>query len=343
MTVERRRILAMAAGLSALAVVMAPAGVTGAAGGETRIAQATGTPAEVNVRFTWKLKGEYAPLFVAQDKGYYSAAGLTVRLNEGSGAKTALRQLAAGQEQVVWGPVVNAAQAVAAGVPVKVIAIYQPKVPIGLIAHPDTPLRTPKDLEGKKLGYSIGETVADLMDPFFRLHKVDKSKVQLIQMDGGARVTQFMARRIDTISVFTNNDLPELEKKAGVKFNLLRFADFGLSVPGAGFMTSEQQLKERPDVLRRLIQATNRGFEDARKNPEEAAAIMLKAFKVPIDRDVLVQQVRATVEAATAPPGRPLGWQTEDLWKSALDLLVESGSIKEKRPLNEYYTNTLLE
>lgn len=342
MMLERRRILSVVA-LLALALVTAPGPVAAVAAGETRLAQATGTPAEINVRFTWKLKGEYAPLFVAQEKGYYAAAGLKVGLNEGSGAKTALRQLAAGQEQVVWGPVVNAAQSVAAGIPVKVVAIYQSKVPIGLIAHPDTPLRTPKDLEGKKLGYSIGETVADLMDPFFRLHKIDRGKVSLIQMDGGARVTQFMSRRIDLISVFTNNDLPELEKKAGVKFNLLRFADWGLSVPGAGFMTSEQLLKERPDVLRRLIQATNRGFEDARRNPEEAAAIMLKAFKVPVERDVLVQQVRATVEAATAPPGRPLGWQSEELWRSALDLLVESGSIKEKRPLAEYYTNTLLE
>ena len=325
------------------ALLVAPAAPGDVARAETKLAQATGTPVEVTVRFTWKLKGEYAPLFVAQEKGYYGAAGLKVSLAEGSGAKTALRQLAAGQEQVVWGPVVNAAQSVAAGIPVKVIAVYQPRVPIGLIAHPDTPLRTPKDLEGKKLGYTIGETVADLLDPFVRLHKLDKSKIALIQMDGGARVTQFMSRRIDLISVFTNNDLPELEKKAGVKFNLLRFSDFGLSVLGAGFMTSEGQLKERADVLRRLIQATNRGFEDARKNPEEAAAIMLKAFKVPIERDVLVQQIRATVEAATAPPGRPLGWQSEDLWKSTLDHLVESGSIKEKRPLSEYYTNTLLE
>jgi NitT/TauT family transport system substrate-binding protein len=307
------------------------------------IAAAQGTPAEVTVRFTWKLKGEYAPLYVAQEKGYYSAAGLNVKLSEGSGAKTALRQLAAGQEQVVWGPVVNAAQSVSAGVPARVIALYQPKVPIALIAHPDTPLRTPKDLEGKKLGYSVGETVADLMDPFFRMHKIDRTKLSLIQMDTGARVTQFMTRRVDLISVFTNNDLPELEKKAGVKFNLLRFSDFGLSVPGAGFMTSEQQLKERPDVLRRLIQATNRGFEDARRNPEEAAAIMLKAFKVPVERDVLVQQVRATVEAAVVPPGKPLGWQSEEMWKTTLDVLIESGSIKEKRPLAEYYTNALVE
>ena len=31
------------------------------------------TADKVTVRFTWKLKGEYAPLFVALDKGYYKA------------------------------------------------------------------------------------------------------------------------------------------------------------------------------------------------------------------------------------------------------------------------------
>jgi NitT/TauT family transport system substrate-binding protein len=298
---------------------------------------------DVQVRFTWKLKGEYAPLFVAQEKGYYKAAGLNVQLSEGSGAKTALRQLSAGQEQLVWGPVVNAAQSVSAGIPVKVVTVYQPRIPIGIIAHPETPLRTPKDLEGKKLGYSVGETIADLLDPFIRVNGLDKSKIALVQMDGGARVTQFMAKRIDVISVFTNNDLPELEKKSGVKFNLLRMVDYGMNVLGAGFMTSDAQIKERGEVLKRLIAATNRGFEDARRNPDEAAGIMLKAYKVPVERDVLTQQIRATVEGAVAPQGRPLGWQTDDMWKTTLDLLVEGGSIKEKRPLAEYYTNALLQ
>ena len=233
---------------------------------------------------------------VAVEKGYYSAAGLTVKLAEGSGAKTALRQLAAGQEQVVWGPVVNAAQSVSAGVPARVIALYQPKVPIGLIAHPDTPLRTPKDLEGKKLAYSVGETVADLMDPFFRMHKIDRTKLNLTQMDTGARVTQFMTRRVDLISVFTNNDLPELEKKAGVKFNLLRFSDFGLSVPGAGFMTSEQQLKDRPESCGGSpVDAPGRGVRTCGLTPEEAATIISMPSRCRWSATCCISIFRATV------------------------------------------------
>lgn len=297
----------------------------------------------VTVRFTWKLKGEYAPLFVALDKGYYKAVGLDVQLNEGAGAKTALRQLAAEQEQVVWGPVINAAQALGEGLAVKVITIYQPKVPIGLIAHPGTKLAAPKDLEGLKFAYTTGETVVDLIEPFFRLNKVDKGKVTLIQMDGGARVTQFMTKRVDVISVFTNNDLPELEKKAATRFTVLDVGDFGLAVPGAGFMTNDKQIKTRGEVLKKLIAATNKGFEDARRNPDEAAAILFKAFKVPVDKDVLAIQIRATTDAATAPAGKPLGWQSEEVWRTAIDLLAESGSIKEKRPLADYYTNALIE
>lgn len=297
----------------------------------------------VTVRFTWKLKGEYAPLFVALEKGYYKAAGLDVQLNEGAGAKTALRQLAAEQEQVVWGPVTNAAQALGEGINVKVITIYQPKIPIGLIAHAGTKLAAPKDLEGLKFAYTVGETVADLIDPFFRLNKVDKSKVTLIQMDGGARVTQFMTKRVDVISVFTNNDLPELEKKAGAKFTVLDVGKFGLALPGAGFMTNEKQMTTRAAVLKKLVAATNKGFEDARRNPEEAATILMKAFKVPVEKDVIVTQVKATAEAAIAPAGKPLGWQSEETWKSAIDLLAESGSIKAKRPLADYYTNAFVE
>src|SRR6266851_5968391 len=45
---------------------------------------------KLTVRFTWKLKGEYAPLFVALDKGYYKAEGLEVDLAESSGAQTVL-------------------------------------------------------------------------------------------------------------------------------------------------------------------------------------------------------------------------------------------------------------
>src|SRR5581483_4228793 len=55
---------------------------------------------QVNVRFSWKLKGEYGPCFMAQEKGFFSKSKLSVRLGEGAGAPAALGALLQGQEDV---------------------------------------------------------------------------------------------------------------------------------------------------------------------------------------------------------------------------------------------------
>ena len=113
-----RRLRAIVAGVACLAIPLAAVPL------QPAFSQAA---EKVTVRFTWKLKGEYAPLFVALDKGYYKAEGLDVDLAEGSGAQTVLKLLASGNEKFGYGPAVSAAQAVSQGLPVKVVALTRPR------------------------------------------------------------------------------------------------------------------------------------------------------------------------------------------------------------------------
>ena len=299
----------------------------------------SGKKEDVLVRFTWKLKGEYAPLFVALEKGYYDKAGLNVTLAEGSGAQTVLKLLASGTENVAYGPAVAAAQAVSAGLPVKVVALYQVKAPMGVISFPDVPLSGPKDLEGKRIAISVGETFTDMLAPFAEINDVDLSKITRIQMDNSARTSQFMSRNVDVMSVYLSNELPKLEKLAGKKFNIMRVSDFGLSLLGASLIVGTEWAAENAETVRKLIEATNMGYRDAMANPEEAAEIMAKHMSVPEDADILLQQVKETVVSTNAPDGKPLGWQSEDDWKTNLDLLKRTGAITEVKDLGAYYTN----
>jgi len=72
------QVLATAIAASLLAAIAMPDASSGIARAQT--------PEKITVRFTWKLKGVYAPLFVALEKGYYCAEGLDVQLSEGKGA-----------------------------------------------------------------------------------------------------------------------------------------------------------------------------------------------------------------------------------------------------------------
>src|SRR5260370_1830272 len=167
-------------GLAMRGLIGAAAGLLLATGAR-QAAHAQGAD-KLTVRFTWKLKGEYAPLFVALDRGYYQAEGLEVDLAEGSGAQIVLKLLARGNEKLGYGPAVSAAQAVSQGLPVKVAALYQTRAPMGVISFPDVVLKSPKDLEGKRLAISVGETFGDMLAPFTSINNVHLSKIPHIHM-----------------------------------------------------------------------------------------------------------------------------------------------------------------
>jgi NitT/TauT family transport system substrate-binding protein len=298
---------------------------------------------KLTVRFTWKLKGEYAPLFVALDKGYYKAEGLDVDLAEGSGAQTVLKLLASGNEKFGYGPAVSAAQAVSQGLPLKVVALYQTKAPMGVISFPDVPLKTPKDLEGKRLAISVGETFGDMLGPFTRINNVDIAKIQQIQMDASARTGQFLTRKIDVMSVYLSNELPQIEKRAGVTFNILRVSEYGLNLLGASLIVGNAFAEQNPQIVKKLLRATAMGYRDAMADPKGAAKAMAKYMRVPEDPDVLDRQVEVTVVSTNAPQGKPIGWQESADWQANLTLLKETGGISEVKPLSAYYTNEYLQ
>jgi NitT/TauT family transport system substrate-binding protein len=295
------------------------------------------------VRFTWKLKGEYAPLFVALEKGYYKAEGLDVALSEGNGAQNVLKLLASGNEKFGYGPAVAAASAVSQGLPVKVIALYQTSAPMGVIAFPDTALKVPKDLEGKRLAISVGETFGDMIRPFTRVNNVDLGKIQLIQMDASARTMQFLTRKVDVMSVYLSNELPQIEKRAGVRFNVLKVTDFGLNVLGSSMYVSNDFAEKHPEIVKKLLRATANGYRDAMADPAAAARAMAKHMAVPEQPDVLAQQVAATVVSTNAPAGKPIGWQADADWQANLNLLQETGAIAEVKALSVYFSNDYLQ
>src|SRR5262249_60182028 len=118
------------------------------------------SPEKLTVRFTCKLEGEYAPLYVALQKGYYNAEGLDVQLSEGNGAQNVLKAVASGNENFGYGPAVAAARAGSQGLPVKVVALHQTNAPVAVIAFPEPPLKGPKDNEGKRPATPVGGAFA---------------------------------------------------------------------------------------------------------------------------------------------------------------------------------------
>jgi NitT/TauT family transport system substrate-binding protein len=295
---------------------------------------------DVSIRFSWKLKGEYAPFYVALDKGYFAKQGLKVKLGEGAGSQAALAGVEAGKETATYAPGIFALQAISKGIKVKIAALYHPAVPMALMSHPSNPVRVPKDLEGKKIGHSQGDTGTSFLGVFCLLNKLDCSKIKKIQLSFKAVVPEFLNKSVDMTTGYLTNDIPVLKSK-GVKLVLLDYAKFGLRLPGGSLIVSSKTAKEKPDTVTKMIRAINEGIKFTKANPAAAAKIMKKYWDTTLNDATLIEQIKATTAAATTIAGKPYGWIDPAGFQTSLKLMKQGGKIEKILPDDAYYSNAM--
>jgi hypothetical protein len=69
---------------------------------------------------------------------------------------------------------------------------------------------------------------------------------------------------------------------------------------------------------------------------------MRNHMTVKVDPDVMLLQLKATLDATFIPQGKPIGWQDQALWRANLELLKQTGRIAEIKDLSAYFTNEFL-
>ncbi|WP_029041305.1 ABC transporter substrate-binding protein [Cucumibacter marinus] len=297
---------------------------------------------EIDVRFSWKLKGEYGLFYYGQSEGFYEDNDITLNLGEGAGSQAALGALVQGQEDVVVMPAIFAISAIQRGMPVKIAALYQPAAAIALISHPDNPVLEPKDLEGKSIAHSVGETGTSYLGVFCAANNIDCDSINKVQMDSGSRVPQFIQRQVDAVSVYMTNDLPVLEARLDTEFPTLVLADHGLAVPGMAAVVSNDGIAENSDALKRFLAATAKSIEATRADPIAATEALKSVWQAGPDNEVVLAQIEATSDSIPEASEHPVGWIDERLIAKSLEMLQTQDDLGELRPLGEFYTNELL-
>jgi NitT/TauT family transport system substrate-binding protein len=293
---------------------------------------------KVSFRMNWYLGGLHVPFYYGKDRGFYAAEGIDVTLNEGRGSANTVQVVAAGSDTFGLADSSSVILTASKGADVRSVMSLLNSTGFAVISLASTGIRTPKDLEGKRLAVSPGDPLGQLFQAVAAVNKLDMSKITLVQVDPAAKVVSVLERRADAL-LGGADDQYFLIKQRGIEPAALRFADVGANIVGMTVLTKGDLIKTKPDLVRRFVRASTRSWEEAKKNPGAAVDVALKV-KPDLNRQSTLDQLMVDIELLDSQHSKGrIGWGAQADWDQTLTLLKKYRGLETSQPWTAFHTN----
>jgi NitT/TauT family transport system substrate-binding protein len=318
------------------------AGVAGLAFAASALAQA---PEKLKVRLDWTPWGVHAAMHLAQQKGWYKAAGLDVELEDGNGSVTTVQIVGGGSDfdvgHAALGPMMIARDK---GLPVKAIAVFARTSDLGMLAPVGSGIKGPKDLKGKKVAYTAGSLEAPFIDAFLAAGGLKRDDLELVNVDAAAKGATYVSGRAD--AVFSTIPFFEAAVAQARPSISVKFADYKLPMPSFGLFATEEKLASRREAIAKFASITAASWQYIYNGHEDEAveAIVAQRPQAKLDKKVLRGQIESLRGFFHLPvaAGETLGAPVASDWSEAVKTLSQANLIKAGADAKNFYVPGLV-
>ncbi len=303
----------------------------------------------------WLRIGEYAPIMLAEAKGFFKEEGIDHKTVDGGPGKNPIPIVAVGQAQ--FGIATNGMALISARLakdPVDVVAVgtlFQ-TAPTSYISigAPDAPSPKPKDMEGKTVGVQAGTEFT--LRAFMKANNVDASKVKVTIVQGTAE--PLMAGKIDFFLGWMVNQTYQIEQESlkadapdtvkGKTWKAMKYSDYGVPVYVDVIFTSGETVKKNPELVKRYLKAVQRGMQFGIDHPDEAVEILAKFPGQIEDAKKLAWRFKLQNPLFQSEDSKKNGllWMNPAIWEKMIGFLKDGEQIPRTIPASEVMTDEFL-
>ena len=321
--------------------VTAGAGFAFAAGVRPRPARAA--TEKIRFQLDWIPFGRHTPYYAALENGFYLEKGLDVTIAQGRSTIQGIRTLVAGQSQFIFQDIaVMMSVRATEGSKIKALACMYQKSPHTLFYIKGPSITKPKDIEGKKIAFTPGDSPRRMFPAFAKANGIDESKVSWLSVDPNSKNAVLLNHQAAGMVTYIFT-LPVLQKAAqnGDQVGAFVYSDYGADFYSNGIGAMEDYIKEKPVVTRDFVQATMKGLKFTLDHPKEAVGMLMK-HQPQLDGDVALQEVEILRNITNAKNTNVLGSMTKEKMQETEDLMVKYMDLKTPVNVSEVYTNEYL-
>jgi len=297
---------------------------------------------KVTMRLNWTITGVHAPYYLGVNKGFFKDEGIELELMPGSGSGTTA-QLVSNKSDTFG--LVDAAAVIplmAQGLPIKCVAMISPASSLAVIARKDSGIKTLKDLEGKTLAVTPGDSLTQTWPAVVAKNSLDASKIKLVNVDAAAKIPAVLEKRADAL-LGSSADQNFTLQAQGVETVDLNFASFGVNLLNLGIFAHPDTISKSADLIKAFLRAMAKSITAWDKEFDAAVDLLAKAAP-EMDRKVLTQQAAAykpQLKSPNCPTGKTLNNCPAD-WQQTLDLMVQYRGLQTTMKAEDFYTNSFI-
>ncbi|PLV59208.1 ABC transporter substrate-binding protein [Thermotoga sp. KOL6] len=295
---------------------------------------------DITVVLDWYPNTNHTGLYVAKDLGYYEKEGLNVKIVQPS-RLTAEQLVASGKAEfgVSYQEAVTLSRG--EGMPIVSIAAIIQHNTSGFAWLKSEGINGVKDWEGKKYGSWGSPIEKATIEYIMRKYGADPSKVIFVnvgQMDFFAGTLNDV---FDFAWIFYGWDgVASKVKGIEIEYLPLKEIDEVFDYYTPVLITSESLMKENPELIRRFLRATAKGYEYAIQHPVEAAKILLK-YAPELDEKIVIESQKYLAGQYKADAEK-WGYQKEEVWRRYAEWLYSMGFLKKMIDVKKAFTNEFL-
>jgi NitT/TauT family transport system substrate-binding protein len=304
-----------------------------AAGANPYLPKAGDRPVNIRVG-TSAVSGGFVHLYTGLENKIFEKYGLRIEHVYIRGQSPALAALGGDELQFNYGAADGSLPGIAAGVEAKFVASPLVKLPYVLVARKD--IRRPEDLKGKSIGVTRpGDLSARLSRAVIRKFGLTTDEVT-IRPIGGSQTERYQAMLGNVVqAILVTPPLDIRAKQDG--FNILyRLIDLELPFIYSSLMTNYKSLRERPELVQRMVAALAEAVHFVEKNPDKAKAAIAKAMRTKDEEALQVSYnvyAKEIVDRTMVVPAKSVA--------EAVEIARETGTIV-RRKAEELYDNSFV-
>lgn len=300
----------------------------------------------LRIRLDWTPWGVHGAIHLAKVKGWYSAAGLDVTIDDGNGTNQTVQMVGGGGEIDVGHAALSSMMiARDKGLPLRAIASYARNSDIGVMVPLSSGITGIKDLRGKRIAYTASSLETPFLSDFFKGGGLKRSDVELISMDGAAKLAAYLTGKVDGAFSSIPFFVPAVQAKRPSRGLLLSQA--GLHLPSYGLFAREATIAKKQAALTKLVSITDGAWAYIRAGHQDEAVQAIHADRpnAKLSPTVMLGQLNSFITFFPTPAtaNAPVGTMAEADWVRAVAALQRAKLVTQNAKPDDFYTNALFD